>query len=85
MQSNFGEMKDLSVCGDPVGKRIAQALREEKSEDKGSIMIVLATDVPLDARQLKRVLKRSAVGLIRTGSYMGHGSGDVFIGFTNGN
>ncbi len=85
VQSNFGEMKDLSVCGDPVGKRIAQALREEKSEDKGSIMIVLATDVPLDARQLKRVLKRSAVGLIRTGSYMGHGSGDVFIGFTNGN
>ena len=40
VQSNFGEMKDLSVCGDPVGKRIAQALREEKSEDKGSIMIV---------------------------------------------
>ncbi len=85
VQSNFGEMEDLSVCGDPVGKRIAQKLQVKESEDKGSIMIILATDVPLDSRQLKRVLKRAAVGLIRTGSHMGHGSGDVFIGFTNGN
>ena len=48
-------------------------------------MIIIGTDIPLSARQLKRVLKRAAVGLVRTGSYMGHGSGDVFIGFTNEN
>ena len=57
----------------------------QAAEDKGSIMIVLATDVPLDTRQRRRGLKRAAVGLIRTGSYLGHGSGDVLIGFTNGN
>ncbi len=115
VQSNFGSLQDLDICGDLVGEKIVQmrAAQEAGSqkavegqeagsraavqirtsgrewihahEDKGSIMIVLATDVPLDARQLKRVLKRAAVGLVRTGSYMGHGSGDVFLGFTNGN
>lgn len=48
-------------------------------------MVIVGTDLPLGERQLKRVLKRAAVGLIRTGSFMGHGSGDVFIGFTNAN
>ena len=60
-------------------------MKPENSKDEGSIMIVIATDIPLSARQLKRVLKRATVGLVRTGSYMGHGSGDIFIGFTNGN
>ena len=112
VQSNFGSLQDLSICGDPVGERIVHLRAGEArvavspqaegtrnvmenrtsarewahaDQDRGSIMIVLATDVPLDARQLRRVLKRAAVGLVRTGSYMGHGSGDVFLGFTNGN
>lgn len=70
----------VQVAGQTAGREWFQA-----AEDKGSIMIVLATDAPLDTRQLRRVLKRAAVGLIRTGSYLGHGSGDVLIGFTNGN
>lgn len=85
VQSNFGRMEDLMICGKPVGKTIAETLKPENSKDEGSIMIVIATDIPLSARQLKRVLKRATVGLVRTGSYMGHGSGDIFIGFTNGN
>ncbi|MCI2049176.1 MAG: P1 family peptidase [Lachnospiraceae bacterium] len=85
VQSNFGSMENLMICGEPVGRRIAGELRAEKSDDRGSIMVIIGTDLPLDARQLRRVLKRAAVGLVRTGSFLGHGSGDVFIGFTNGN
>lgn len=85
VQSNFGATADLSICGNPEGERIAQSIASKSAEDKGSIMVILATDLPLTNRQLKRVCKRASVGLIRTGSYMGHGSGDVFIAFTNGN
>lgn len=85
VQSNFGRMEDLTVVNQPIGKKIAEAVRGELSEDKGSIMIIVGTDIPLTARQLKRVIKRAAVGMIRCGSYMGHGSGDVFIGFSNAN
>ena len=45
-------------------------------------MLILATDLPLSSRQLKRVVRRCAVGLARCGSYWGHGSGDIAIGFT---
>lgn len=85
VQSNFGSMQDLTVGKNPIGREIYQKLRPKTSEDKGSIMILIGTDIPLSSRQLKRVLKRAAVGMVRTGSYMGHGSGDVFIGFTNAN
>lgn len=54
-------------------------------EDKGSIMSILATDLPLTSRQLKRILKRTGVGIARTGSYTGHGSGEIMIGFTTAN
>jgi D-aminopeptidase len=50
--------------------------------DKGSIMIVLATDAPLDARQLQRLCVRAGAGLARVGSHYGHGSGDFVIGFS---
>ena len=69
----------------PVGRQICMKMQNSAKEDKGSIMVIVGTDLPLGERQLKRVLKRAAVGLIRTGSFMGHGSGDVFIGFTNAN
>jgi D-aminopeptidase len=85
VQSNFGAMKDLTIGGDPVGKRIAEKLSGQEEEDKGSVMIILAADLPVDARQLKRILKRCETGLIRLGSRLGHGSGDVVIGFTTAN
>ena len=85
VQSNYGRMADLTVAGHPVGRRIAKEIHDGVSEDKGSIMIIVGTDLPLTSRQLRRVIKRAAVGMIRCGSYMGHGSGDVFIGFSNGN
>jgi D-aminopeptidase len=55
------------------------------TDDKGSIMIVLATDAPLDARQLHRLCVRAGAGLARVGSHYGHGSGDFVIGFSTVN
>lgn len=77
--SNFGEKKNFILNG----KRIFE--EEEEIGDKGSIIIVLATDIPLNERQLKRMSKRASVGLSRTGSYLGNGSGDIVISFTTAN
>jgi len=85
VQSNFGRLEDLQILGDPIGRRIQKELQEQPRPDQGSIMVVAATDIPLTCRQLRRVLKRAAVGLARTGSYFGHGSGDVFLGFCTAN
>ncbi len=86
VQSNFGRTADLMIDGRPVGKRIAQKIKEEQaSVDKGSIMIVVGTDIPLTEMQLGRILRRAEVGLARTGSFIGHGSGDVVLGFTTAN
>ncbi len=47
--------------------------------------MIIATDLPVSSRQLRRILKRAGAGLARCGSYMGHGSGDIMIGFTTAN
>ena len=84
VQSNFGSTKNLTIAGKSVGQQIASKI-EEAALDRGSVMIILATDLPVSDRQLKRICKRAAIGLARCGSYMGHGSGDVVIGFTTAN
>lgn len=84
VQTNHGSMRDLLVKGEPVGERIFASYQDSKP-DKGSCIMVAATDLPLTDRQLKRVIKRCALGLARNGSYFGHGSGDVFVGFTTAN
>lgn len=82
VQSNHGCLEDLCIGADRIGTRIARQIHAEKESDKGSIMMILATDVPLDSRQIRRVLKRAANGLARIGSRTGHGSGEIMIGFT---
>lgn len=57
----------------------------EGQDDIGSIMIVVGTDLPVTDRQLTRILRRATVGLARMGSHIGHGSGDVVLGFTTAN
>lgn len=84
VQSNFGRTQDLEINGFPLGEKIAEEI-EAASQDKGSIMSVLATDLPLSSRQIHRILKRLGIGLGRTGSRVGHGSGDVMIGFSTAN
>ena len=83
VQSNFGLPRHLIVCGVPVGRHIQPPDSPiQPPQDRGSIMIVLATDAPLDARQLRRLCVRVAAGLARTGSQLGHPSGDFVIAFS---
>lgn len=82
VQTNHGSLADLRLGDQLVGPRIAAELSAGE-EDKGSVIVIAATDAPLSDRQLRRVLKRAAAGLARAGSYFGHGSGDVFVGFSN--
>jgi D-aminopeptidase len=88
VQSNFGGV--LTINGAPVGQELGQYyLRHETSQvegvkDKadGSCMMVIATDAPLDARNLKRLAARAWVGMARTGSSASNGSGDYAIAFS---
>jgi len=96
VQTNFGGV--LSIDGAPVGVELGKyylkdslisgnpnsATRDPQSAD-GSIIIVIATDAPLDHRQLKRLAERSMAGLARTGSSMTNGSGDYAIAFSTAN
>ncbi len=70
----------LLVTGVPVGRLLAGDSAPEKQA--GSIMIILATDAPATARQLDRLARRAVAGLARTGSIIGHGSGDFVIAFS---
>lgn len=81
VQTNYGALNDLIVNGKAIGGKIAKSISTDESE-KGSVIVVVATDIPLSSRQLKRVIKRASVGLARCGSYVGHGSGEVFVGFS---
>lgn len=89
VNANHGRRPELVVAGVPVGKLygslplIQGALQPGLAE--GSIIIVVATDAPLDARQLTRLAKRAALGLARTGSTARHGSGDFMLAFSTGN
>jgi D-aminopeptidase len=89
VNANHGRRPELIVNGVPVGKRyeplvqMSQALSPGQSE--GSIIIVIATDAPLDSRQLTRLAKRAALGLARTGSTVRHGSGDFILAFSTAN
>lgn len=82
--SNFGRSGDLRL---PNGRVVSPLMATplEKDPEKGSIIIIAATDVPLSDRQLKRIIRRSGVGLARLGSFWGHGSGDIALGFTTAN
>jgi D-aminopeptidase len=88
VQTNFGGV--LTIAGAPVGQELGQYyLRKElqqagRGSDKadGSCMIVVATDAPLDARNLKRLAARALLGIARTGSSASNGSGDYAIAFS---
>lgn len=83
--SNFGRRRELVIGGKNIGPCIEQRLQDQEREDQGSIILILATDLPLSVRQLGRLARRVVVGLIRTGSYLDTGSGDLAIAFTTAN
>ncbi|HAE92250.1 MAG TPA: aminopeptidase, partial [Tissierella sp.] len=84
--SNFGSLKDFVLNGEQLGKKLSDKIKDISiKEDKGSIILILATDIPLSSRQIKRIIKRVYPGISRTGSYTGNGSGEVVIGFSTAN
>ena len=82
VQSNFGGV--LQIDGAPVGEELNKYFLSGQLKDKadGSCMIVVATDAPLDARNLKRLANRAIMGLARTGGIGSNGSGDYVIAFS---
>lgn len=82
--ANFGRIDNLTLAGRRIGPALSPriAAAERVRRDDGSIIVVLATDAPLDHRQLRRIAMRAAAGIGRTGSYYGHGSGDVALAFS---
>jgi len=88
--TNTGSLEDLRIDGFPVGRWLsgaaasplpAEALGVATDRDAGSIMMVCSSDAPVDARQLRRIARRCALGLARVGGTAGHGSGDITIAF----
>ncbi len=95
--ANFGRLPMLTLAGVPLGRKLEQrraqsqaaaaaggnlGLSTGSAPEQGSIIMLLATDAPLSARQLKRLSLRAAAGLARTGSAYGHGSGDIALAFS---
>ncbi|HJY34681.1 MAG TPA: P1 family peptidase, partial [Vicinamibacterales bacterium] len=89
VQANHGQRRQLLIAGVPVGQEMPpdadRAALEAARGELGSIIIVIATDAPLLPHQLKRVARRATMGLARTGSTSGNGSGDIFIAFSTAN
>src|SRR6202045_1004538 len=80
--ANFGRRPLLTIAGVPVGKEISGSVY---GEDTGSCIAVVATDAPLLPNQLKRLARRVSLGLARTGTISGNGSGDLFVAFSTAN
>jgi D-aminopeptidase len=83
VNANLGRRRDLLVDGVPVGREIADLMPVVAAD--GSIIIVIATDAPLDHLKLQRLAARAALGLARTGTFANHGSGDIVLAFSTGN
>jgi len=87
VQANFGLRSQLTIAGVPVGRELPMPAAEARipTTEQGSIIVVVATDAPLLPHQLKRLARRAAMGLARTGSCAGNGSGDIMIAFSTAN
>jgi L-aminopeptidase/D-esterase-like protein len=89
VQSNFGRRWQLQVAGIPVGREWPEdapfTAEYGPTNELGSIIVVVATDAPLLPTQLKRLARRAAMGIARTGGMAGNGSGDIFLAFSTAN
>ena len=88
-QTNFGARYQLTIAGVPVGEHLKAhpvwTDGENPYKESGSLIVILATDAPLLPHQLKRIAKRATLGMARTGSLGGNGSGDIFLAFSTAN
>ena len=87
VQSNFGSRRDLTILGVPVGRHWPEnaVVSEINRLETGSIIVIIGTDIPMLPNQLRRVAKRAAIGIGRTGTPGGNYSGDIFLAFSTAN
>jgi D-aminopeptidase len=89
VQCNYGTRQNLRIAGIPVGREIESedpyAFVPSDLAERGSIIVVVATNAPLLPHQLKRIARRVSLGIGRNGSIAGNGSGDIFIAFSTAN
>jgi D-aminopeptidase len=89
VQCNYGSRQNFRVAGIPVGREIRSedpyAFAPDDIAERGSIIVIVATDAPLLPHQLKRLARRVSLGLGRNGSISGNGSGDIFMAFSTAN
>jgi len=89
-QTNFGKRYQLNIAGMPVGSHLTEYAPFSKginpyAPENGSLIVIIATDAPLLPHQLKRLARRAAIGMARTGGMGGNGSGDIFLAFSTAN
>lgn len=98
VQTNFGTRNQLTIAGVPVGKELLDSFpitfngvtgvaknSTPAQDDRGSIIVVIATDAPLLPHQLKRIAQRASLGIGRDGGIGANGSGDIFLAFSTAN
>lgn len=82
VQANFGRREQLVVRGVPVGRHMPA---QEDGKERGSVIVVIGTDIPMLPHQLRRIAKRATIGIARTGTSSGNSSGDIFLAFSTAN
>lgn len=85
VQANHGQRDWLTICGVPVGEHLRDGTPASQLRERGSIIVVVATDLPLAPHQLKRIARRCTIGIGRNGTPGGNNSGDIFLAFSTAN
>ncbi len=85
VQANNGQRDWLTVCGVPVGRHMADIAPGADMTERGSIIVIIATDIPMAPHQLQRLARRGTMGIGRNGTPGGNNSGDIFLAFSTAN
>lgn len=85
VQANHGQRDWLTIAGLPVGRHMQDGTPQSQMAERGSIIVVIATDLPMMPHQLKRLARRAAIGIGRNGTPGGNNSGDIFLAFSTAN
>ena len=85
VQANHGQRDWLTIAGVPVGRHMKDGTPQSQLQERGSIIVVIATDLPLAPHQLKRLARRASIGIGRNGTPGGNNSGDIFLAFSTAN
>jgi D-aminopeptidase len=85
VQANHGQRDWLTIAGVPIGKLMTDNTPPARRRERGSIIVAIATDLPLMPHQLKKLARRGSIGIGRNGTPGGNSSGDIFLSFSTAN